>query len=69
MMENVDKSKLMVSYIETRNDKTYIVAINGTSMNAYLYPINECIKIDLEASRMAEKMVKILLEMAKDKTE
>lgn len=68
-MTDEDKSKLMVSYIETKNDKNYIVSINGRSMNAYIYPIDDCIKIDLAASRMAEKMVKTLLEMAQDKTE
>lgn len=69
MMTDEDKSKLMVSYIETKNNKNYIVSINGKSMNAYIYPIDDCIKIDLLSSRMAEKMVKILLEMTQDKKE
>lgn len=68
-MTDEDKSKLMVSYIETKNDKDYIVSINGRSMDAYIYPIDDCIKIDLTSSRMAEKMVKILLEMTEDKKE
>lgn len=66
-MTNEDKSKFMVSYIETMNDKTYIVSINGRSLNAYIYPIDDCIKIDLASSRMAESMVKVLLEMTQDK--
>lgn len=69
MMTDEDKSKLMVSYIETKNNKDYIVSINGKSMDAYIYPIDDCIKIDLLSSRMAEKMVKILLEMTQDKKE
>lgn len=69
MMTDEDKSKLMVSYIETKNNKDYIVSINGKSMNAYIYPMDDCIKIDLASSRMAEKMVKILLEMTQDKKE
>lgn len=68
-MTNEDKSKFMVSHIETMNDKTYIVSVNGRSMDAYIYPIDDCIKIDLTSSRTAEKMVKILLEMTQDKTE
>lgn len=68
-MTDEDKSKLMVSYIETKNNKDYIVSINGKSMDAYIYPIDDCIKIDLASSRMAEKMVKILLEMTEDKKE
>lgn len=68
-MTDEDKSKLMVSYIETMNEKDYIVSINGRSMNAYIYPIDDCIKIDLAASKTAENMVKILLEMTQDKTE
>ena len=68
-MNEEDKSKLMVSYIETKNDKDYIVSINGMSMDAYIYPIDDCIKIDLASSRMAENMVKILLEMTQDKKE
>ena len=68
-MTDEDRSKLMVSYIETKNDKDYIVSINGRSMKAYIYPIDDCIRIDLAVSKTAEKMVKILLEMTQDKTE
>lgn len=68
-MTDEDRSKLMVSYIETKNDKDYIVSINGRSMDAYIYPIDDCIKIDLASSRVAENMVKILLEMTQDKKE
>ena len=68
-MTDEDRSKLMVSYIETKNDKDYIVSINGRSMDAYIYAIDDCIKIDLASSRMAENMVKILLEMTQDKKE
>lgn len=68
-MTDEDRSKLMVSYIETKNNKDYIVSINGKSKDAYIYPIDDCIKIDLMSSRMAEKMVEILLEMTQDKKE
>lgn len=66
-MTDEDRSKLMVSYIETMNDKDYIVSINGKSMKAYIFPTKDCIQIDLTASKRAREMIDYLLKMTKDK--
>ena len=66
-MTDVDRSRMMMSYIETMNDKDYIVSINGKSMNAYIYPIDDCIRIDLALVKYAGQMVNCLFEMTQDK--
>lgn len=68
-MTDADRSRMMISYIETMNDKDYIVSINGKSMKAYIFPTKDCIKIDLTASEKAREMIDYLLEMTQDEKE
>lgn len=67
MMTDVDRSKMMMSFIETRNDKDYIVSINGKSMNAYIYPIDDCIRIDMASAKIVGEMMNYLFNMNQDK--
>lgn len=67
MLTDVDRSKMMMSFIETRNDKDYIVSINGKSMNAYIYPIDDCIRIDMASAKIVGEMMNYLFSMNQDK--
>lgn len=67
MMTKVDKSKMLMSFIETRNDKAYIVSINPMSMNAYIIPIDDCIRIDLASVKYVGDTMDCLLDMVQDK--
>lgn len=67
MMKEVDKSRMLMSFIETRNDKDYIVSINPMSMNAYIFPIDDCIRIDLASVKYTGEVMDCLLKMTKDK--
>lgn len=67
MMTELDKSKMLMSFIETRNDKNYIVSINPRSMNAYIFPIDDCIRIDLTSVKYAGEVMDCLFDMVQDK--
>ena len=67
MMKEVDKSKMLMSFIETKNDKAYIVSVNPVSMNAYIIPIDDCIRIDLASVKYAGETMDCLLDMVQDK--
>lgn len=67
MMKEVDKSKMLMSFIETRNDKNYIVSINPISMNAYIFPIDDCIRIDLTSVKYTGEVMDCLFDMVQDK--